>query len=113
MDYNYHQINSQQPKDYKIWSIVNLVVSILFCCSCTGIISLVLSIIALVKSNDVSSMLLNGEAQIAQAQEASKLAKTLNIISSILLAIGFISNLVYIFVFYLSDFGEKTIRYYY
>lgn len=50
MEYN-NQENTfvPQPNDYKVWSIVNLVVSILFCCSCTGIVSLVLSIIALMK----------------------------------------------------------------
>ena len=55
MEYN-NQENTfvPQPNDYKVWSIVNLVVSILFCCSCTGIVSLVLSIIALMKSNDVN-----------------------------------------------------------
>jgi hypothetical protein len=55
MDYNYQENTFvPQPNDYKVWSIVNSVISILFCCSCTGIISLVLSIIALMKSNDVN-----------------------------------------------------------
>lgn len=107
MDYNYQETSYMgQPSDYKTWSIINLVVSILFCCSCTGIVSLVLSIIALVKSNEVSSQLMAGEAGLFRAREASKLAKTLNIISSILLAIGFITSLAYIIAFGLTDFAK-------
>ena len=112
MDLNNQQSSYlEQPNDYKIWSIINLVVSILFCCSCTGIISLVLSIIALTKSNDVSKYLLAGESGILQAREASKLAKTLNLISSILLALGFISSLVYILAFGMSDIAKAMQSY--
>lgn len=73
MEYN-NQENTfvPQPNDYKVWSIVNLVVSILFCCSCTGIVSLVLSIIALMKSNDVNKYNMMGESSAILAQDASK-----------------------------------------
>jgi hypothetical protein len=99
MEYNNQEnIFIPQPNDYKVWSIVNLVISILFCCSCTGIVSLVLSIIALMKSNDVNKYNMMGESSALLAQDASKTAKTLNIISSILLAIGFITSIAYIFV---------------
>jgi len=99
MEYNNQEnIFTPQPNDYKVWSIVNLVISILFCCSCTGIVSLVLSIIALMKSNDVNKYNMMGESSALLAQDASKTAKTLNIISSILLAIGFITSIAYIFV---------------
>ena len=104
MDYNTQAFpnTAGQPNDYKTWSIINLVVSILFCCSCTGLISLVLSIIALVKSNDVSKYMMAGETGLMQAQEASKTAKTLNLISSILLGIGFAFSIIYIVIYGLA-----------
>lgn len=89
----------QQPKDYKTWSIVNLVISIIFCCGCTGIIALILSIIALIKSNDVVKYNNMGESSALLAQDASKTAKTLNLISSILLVAGFIFSIVYFAIF--------------
>jgi hypothetical protein len=96
----------QQPNDYKIWSIVNLVISILFCCSCTGLISLVLSIIALMKSNDVNKYIMMGESSAVLAQDASKTAKTLNIISSILLAVGFILSIVYMLIYGVAGIAQ-------
>ena len=107
MEYN-NQENTfvPQPKDYKVWSIVNLVISILFCCSCTGIVSLVLSIIALMKSNDVNKYNMMGESSAILAQDASKTAKTLNIISSILLAIGFITSIIYMLIYGITGIAE-------
>lgn len=107
MEYN-NQDNTfvPQPNDYKVWSIVNLVVSILFCCSCTGIVSLVLSIIALMKSNDVNKYNMMGESSAILAQDASKTAKTLNIISSILLAIGFITSIIYMLIYGITGIAE-------
>lgn len=107
MEYNQQYANSQQPNDYKTWSIVNLVISVLFCCSCSGIISLVLSIIALMKSNEVSNQLQLGEVGFARAQEASSLAKTLNLIASILLGIGIVTSIVYIFVVGLANITQS------
>ena len=72
----------------------------------TGIISLILSIIALMKSNDVNKYNMMGESSALLAQDASKTAKTLNIISSILLAVGFITSIVYIFVYGLADIAK-------
>ena len=112
MEYN-NQENTfvPQPNDYKVWSIVNLVVSILLCCcSCTGIVSLVLSIIALMKSNDVNKYNMMGESSAILAQDASKTAKTLNIISSILLAVGFILSIICTLISSLTDL-VKAIQY--
>jgi hypothetical protein len=107
MDYNYQENTFvPQPNDYKVWSIVNLVISILFCCSCTGIVSLVLSIIALMKSNDVNKYNMMGESSVILAQDASKTAKTLNIISSILLAIGFITSIIYMLIYGITGIAE-------
>ena len=95
MEYNYQgNISEQQPNDYKTWSLVNLIVSIVFCCSCTGFISLILSIIAFIFSNDVSKYYLAGETGVMLAKKKSEQVKTLNIICSVLLAIGIIITIV-------------------
>jgi hypothetical protein len=99
MNYNQEYAYSQRPNDYKTWSIINLVVSVVFCCSCAGIVSMVLSIIALMKSNEVNNMLQLGDnTGFLRAQEASNTAKTLNIISSVLLGIGVIGSIIYVLV---------------
>lgn len=96
MNYNNQEnVYFDKPNDYKTWSIVNLVVSILFCCSCCGIISLVLSILALLKSNDVSKYLRMGETGIAPALEASSSAKTFNTVATILLVLNCLGTIVY------------------
>ncbi|UKK69052.1 CD225/dispanin family protein [Prevotella communis] len=107
MEYN-NQENTfvPQPKDYKVWSIVNLVISILFCCQCLSIASLVLSIIALMKSNDVNKYNMMGESSAILAQDASKTAKTLNIISSILLAVNFAIDIVYMLIWGIAGIAE-------
>ena len=107
MEYN-NQENTfvPQPNDYKVWSIVNLVVSILFCCQCLSIASLVLSIIALMKSNDVNKYNMMGESSAILAQDASKTAKTLNIISSILLAVNFAIDIVYMLIWGIAGIAE-------
>ena len=107
MEYN-NQENTfvPQPKDYKVRSIVNLVISILFCCQCLSIASLVLSIIALMKSNDVNKYNMMGESSAILAQDASKTAKTLNIISSILLAVNFAIDIVYMLIWGIAGIAE-------
>ena len=107
MEYN-NQENTfvPQPNDYKVWSIVNLVISILFCCQCLSIASLVLSIIALMKSNDVNKYNMMGESSAILAQDASKTAKTLNIISSILLAVNFAIDIVYMLIWGIAGIAE-------
>ena len=96
---------TEVPQDYKIWSIVNIVLSVL-CCGCCGIIGLVFAIMALLKSNDVEKNLSMGEPGLPAAQEASSKAKTFNIISTALVALSFISNLIYFFVYGLSFLSE-------
>ena len=98
MDYNYQESYVEQPKDYKVWSIINIVLSVL-CCGCCGIIGLVFAIMALLKSNDVEKNYSMGESGLVAAQEASSKAKTFNMISSVLVGLSFIFNIVY-FIFY-------------
>jgi hypothetical protein len=60
---------------------------------------MVVSIIALMKSNEVNNMLQLGDnTGFLRAQEASNTAKTLNIISSVLLGIGVIGSIIYVLV---------------
>lgn len=107
MDYN-NQENAyyEQPNDYKLWSIINLVISIVFCCSCCGLISLGLSIYALIKSNEVGNCLAMGEAGIPAAQVASKNAKTFNIVSTLLLVLQAILSVVYILIYGFSTIAQ-------
>jgi hypothetical protein len=112
MDYENQGINyAVQPKDYKVWSIINLVISIIFCCSCCGLISLGLSIYALIKSNEVGNCLAMGEAGIPAAQKASKDAKTFNIVSTILLVLQAILSAVYLFIYGFSTILQSANMY--
>ena len=89
----------EMPADYKVWSIVNIVLSALSCCcSCFGIIGLVLSIIALMKGNDVAKFTEQGEAGLIQAQEASSKAKLFNIIASALVGVGIVVGIISFFL---------------
>jgi hypothetical protein len=47
-----------------------------------------------------------GESSAILAQDASKTAKTLNIISSILLAIGFITSIIYMLIYGITGIAE-------
>ena len=67
---------------------------------------LLLSIIALMKSNDVNKYNMMGESSAILAQDASKTAKTLNIISSILLAVNFAIDIVYMLIWGIAGIAE-------
>lgn len=105
----------QMLPDYKAWSIINIVLSVIFCCSFCGIASLILSILALVKGNDVNKYVAQGEAGLVSAQEASKNAKMFNLISSILLALCFVGCVIYAIVYFFILMGTTSSRslYYY
>ncbi len=93
-DYQYQNDGYvETPQDYKIWSIINIVLGVL-CCGCCGIIGLVLGIMALMKSNEVEKNIQMGEQGIMLAQEASSKAKTYNIIASVFVALSFIANII-------------------
>lgn len=93
-DYQYQNDGYvETPQDYKIWSIINIVLGVL-CCGCCGIIGLVLGIMALMKSNEVEKNIQMGEQGIMLAQEASSKAKTYNIIASAFVALSFIANII-------------------
>lgn len=110
MDYPNQSPNYvETPTDYKVWSIVNIVLSIL-CCSCCGIIGLVLSIMALLKSNEVTTLMAQGNAM--QAQEASGKAKLYNIIASIFVGISLIFNIIGFFFGFFNSLLEGSSSYY-
>lgn len=99
MDYQYQNAGYvEAPQDYKVWSIINIVLGVL-CCGCCGIIGLVLGIMALLKSNDVSKFVAMGEDGLAQAQEASSKAKTFNIIASVMVGLSVIFNILYLILY--------------
>lgn len=100
MDYQYQNTGYiEAPQDYKMWSIINIVLGVL-CCGCCGIIGLVLAIMALMKSNEVGTAIQQGEAGMAIAQEASEKAKLYNIIASALVGLSFIFNFIYIILYF-------------
>ena len=85
----------EMPADYKVWSIVNIVLSVLTCCCSicaiiTNLASLILAILALLKGNEVAGLMAQGEQGLIQAQEVSKKAKLFNIIASALIAVNVI-----------------------
>ncbi|MBR1449216.1 MAG: CD225/dispanin family protein [Prevotella sp.] len=99
MDYQYQNAGYvEAPQDYKVWSIINIVFGVL-CCGCCGIFGLVLGIMALLKSNDVSKYVAMGEEGLVQAQEASGKAKTYNIIASIFVGLSVIVNILYLILY--------------
>ena len=102
MDYyqNQNAGYAEAPQDYKVWSIINIVVN-LICSGCCGIIGLVLAIMALLKSNVVSKYI--GMGDDASALEASNKAKTFNIISSVFGGLSVIVNVIYIILYVLDN----------
>ena len=109
MDYNSQETAYyEHPNNYKTWSIINLVVSIVFCCSCCGIISLGLSIYALMKSNEVDNSLRMGKAGYAIALEASQNAKTFNIVSPVLLVLNAIGSVIYMMFYGFSTLAQLS-----
>lgn len=60
-DYQYQNDGYvETPQDYKIWSIINIVLGVLCCCNC-GFVSIIMGILALMKSNEVEKNIQMGE----------------------------------------------------
>ena len=99
MDYQYSNpgYTPAPPQDYKVWSIVNIILNVL-CCGCCGIIGLVFAVMALLKSNEISNLVAMGEEGMAQAEELSNKAKTFNIVASVLGGLSFILNIIMLIV---------------
>jgi cytochrome b subunit of formate dehydrogenase len=80
-----------QVKDYKGFSITNIVLSILCICN-TGIVAIIFAIMALMKSNQVQQFVAIGDQ--ARAIEASSKAKLFNYISLGVLFLGIILGII-------------------
>ena len=83
--------NTGMPiNDNKTLAIVALVLSVV----CCNIISIVLAIIGMVKSNDVTKYAAAGQPQLAMS--AAKSAKTFSWIAIALLILGLVINIIFI-----------------
>ena len=67
------------PPNYMVWSILSVVMTVITCCFCYTIPSLITAIVALVFSSKVTSSANAGN--MAGAQQASKNAKLVNLIT--------------------------------
>ena len=77
-----------------VFSIINIAIGFLSCCSVFGLGSLVLGIIALVNINKA-----NSTSSVEEAQRMLKSAKTMNIIGAVCLGIAVIISIIF-FLFY-------------
>ncbi len=94
MEYQYQNAGYiEAPQDYKVWSIINIVLGVLCCCNC-GFISIIMGVLALLKSNDVAKYIAMGEEGIGMAQEASSKAKLFNIIASAFIGLSIIVGII-------------------
>ena len=91
------QVNVKSGNGMKVWAIINLVIGVLL----LSIPVIVMSIIALVKSSQI-----NSEFDPYQAKSTYNTALTLNIISTIIVAIG-ILFLVFVISIGLSEFANQ------
>ena len=93
-DYQYQNDGYvETPQDYKIWSIINIVLGVPCCCFC-GFVSIIMGILALMKSNEVEKNIQMGEQGIMLAQEASSKAKTYNIVASAFIVLSIIVGFI-------------------
>ena len=81
----------QVPSDYKTFSIVNIVLSVLCICN-TGLVAIIFAILALLKGQDVSKRVAIGDY--IGAQNASSQAKLFNIISTVVLVLGVVLGVI-------------------
>ena len=80
------------PADYTVVNVIMLIVSILSCCSCTSIISLITSIVGLTSASACKKALANGDLALAKAK--GKTAKTMWVVSAVLLGISILLGLL-------------------
>jgi hypothetical protein len=83
----------QQISNYKVWSIINIILG--FCC---GLVPMILAIIACYCSLETDTFKLRND--IPGALGASKYARILNIIATVLIVLIFIGALIPILIFF-------------
>ncbi|GEM_PF-5310320 len=84
--------NGEAPQDYLVVNIILTAVSVLSCCSCCSMISLITGIIGIVYSAQVKKAVETGNFQLAQ--EKSKVAKIMWIVSVIVLAVSLLTSII-------------------
>ena len=80
------------PKDYLVVNIILTAVSLLSCCSCCSMISLITGIIGIVFSAQTRNAVTAGDLK--TAQEKSKVAKIMWIISVVLLGVSLLVAII-------------------
>jgi hypothetical protein len=91
-----HTPGGPTPPNYLVWSIVSLVITVITCCFCYTIPSMVTAIVALVFSTKVNSSAMAGD--FVGAQQASKNAKLWNWVTLGLFLAGIALMIVMFFV---------------
>ena len=80
------------PADYMTVNIILLIVSVLSCCGCVSIASIVTSIIGIVSGNACKKAIAEGDWATAEAK--SKTAKTMWIVSAVIVGVSIIAGLI-------------------
>lgn len=84
--------NVVAPADYTTVNIILLVVSILSCCSCISIASIVTSIIGITAGSACKKAIAAGDWATAEAK--SKTAKTMWIVSAVIIGVSILLSLI-------------------
>lgn len=94
------------PADYTVVNVILLVVSLLSCCSCVSIVSIVTSIIGIVSGSACKKAIAAGDLDLAAKK--GKTAKTMWIISAVLLGLAIILGLVFVLIGSMSNTSAIT-----
>ncbi len=81
------------PADYKAPNIILLIVSVLSCCGCVSVASIITSVVGLIAACGVKKAAEAGD--MAKAQSKSKLAKTMWILSAVIVGLSIVLTLVF------------------
>lgn len=91
------------PADYTVVNIIMLVVSLLSCCGCVSIASVITSIIGLVSASGCKKAI--AAKDYALAEKKSKTAKTMWVISAVIVGISIVLGIVILLLSMLGNSG--------
>lgn len=91
------------PADYTVVNVIMLVVSLLSCCGCVSIASVITSIIGLVSASGCKKAIAAGDY--ALAEKKSKTAKTMWVISAVIVGISIVLGIVILLLSMLGNSG--------
>lgn len=80
------------PADYTAANVITLIVSLLTCCGCIPVVSLITSIVGLTSASACKKALAAGDLTLAKAK--GKTAKTMWVISAVMLGISILFGLL-------------------